>query len=359
MCRTIIIKHIVVTIIIASCSCALAQIDKKEPAKHSDSIRLLFYNVENLFDPFDDSLTNDDAFTPEGERAWTWKKYQEKLSKVYKTIMVAGNPLPPAIIGLCEVENRFVLNQLAYKTPLSKMDYRIVHEESPDRRGIDVALLFNPHFISLIDHQTIPIFFSIDSSLTTRDILYAKLLVKNADTLHVFVNHWPSRWGGQMASESKRIDVSIRLKQKIDSINVKTNDAHIIIMGDFNDQPWDVSLEKYLNAGDIKSDKNFINLSYFKTANSETGTIKYQGTWNIFDQIIVSRSLKNPDATLFIKSTTSQRLDHEYLFEPDNKHTGKKPFRTFRGFKYNGGYSDHLPVYVDIHLNGCLQKENQ
>jgi hypothetical protein len=306
MCRTIIIKHIVVTIIIASCSCALAQIDKKEPAKHSDSIRLLFYNVENLFDPFDDSLTNDDAFTPEGERAWTWKKYQEKLSKVYKTIMVAGNPLPPAIIGLCEVENRFVLNQLAYKTPLSKMDYRIVHEESPDRRGIDVALLFNPHFISLIDHQTIPIFFSIDSSLTTRDILYAKLLVKNADTLHVFVNHWPSRWGGH-----------------------------------------------------IKSDKNFINLSYFKTANSETGTIKYQGTWNIFDQIIVSRSLKNPDATLFIKSTTSQRLDHEYLFEPDNKHTGKKPFRTFRGFKYNGGYSDHLPVYVDIHLNGCLQKENQ
>jgi predicted extracellular nuclease len=315
---------------------------------YQDSLRILFYNVENLFDPFDDSLTIDEEFTSEGERHWTWNKFQTKLSHIYKTILSAGNPLPPAIIGLCEVENRFVLNQLVYKTPFSKMDYRIVHEESPDRRGIDVALLFDPGRATLLAHEAIPIHFPFAPDSKTRDILYSKLLVFKEDTIHVFVNHWPSRWGGQMATAPKRNYVASVLKLKTDSILKLNPNAHILIMGDFNDEPEDESIQTYLQAKRSSDSTSLVNLM-LSLSNSKTfGSHKYQENWGILDQIIVSKSLLLPHNPIKIKNSTAQIFNASFLMEEDMKFMGEKPYRTFVGFKYNGGFSDHLPVFVDV-----------
>ena len=225
-----------------------------------DSLRMMFYNVENLFDPFDDSLTRDEEFTEEGAKHWTWYKYQDKLSNIYKTIMAVGNPYPPAVIGLCEIENRFVLNQLVYKTAFSKFDYRIVHEESPDRRGIDVGLLFDPKRVELIYHEAVQIDFPFSPQTKTRDILYVKLKIFDEDTIHVFVNLWPSRWGGQMASAPKRNFVADILKMKIDSIFNEELTPAIFVMGDFNDEPEDESLSIHLQASRIGGNSEMINL---------------------------------------------------------------------------------------------------
>lgn len=309
----------------------------------------MFYNVENLFDPFNDSLKRDDEFTPEGARHWNWGKFQTKLSQIYKTVLSLGNPLPPAIIGLCEVENRFVLNQLVYKTPFSKMDYRIVHEESPDRRGIDVALLFDPKRAKLLGHEAINVFFPFAPDTRTRDILYSKLLVFEEDTIHVFVNHWPSRWGGQMATDPKRKHVANILKHKTDSIFQIDSSANIIIMGDFNDEPYDESLYNNLYARNIADSGLLINLMLSLSHSKSVGTHKYQDHWGILDQIIISKSLILPPNQIIVKNSTARIFNASFLMEDDIKFMGEKPYRTFIGFKYYGGYSDHLPVYVDLY----------
>ncbi len=315
----------------------------------SDTLRLMFYNVENLFDPFDDSLTNDDEFTNEGARHWSWNKFQTKLNQIFKVFMATGNPYPPAIIGLCEIENRFSLNQLVYKTPFSKFDYRIVHEESPDRRGIDVALLFNPKKFQLLYHEAINVRFPFQPNSRTRDILYVKGIIYNTDTIHVFVNHWPSRWGGQMATAPKRNHVADILKRKTDSIFSKEKQAAIIIMGDLNDYPDDESLTVHLEANNEESESPLINLMLPYAEKFGIGSHKYQGEWGTLDQIIISKYILLPESSIKISSRKAFVFDAPFLFEQDEKFTGLKPFRTFIGFKYNGGFSDHLPVFIDIY----------
>jgi predicted extracellular nuclease len=316
---------------------------------YQDSLRIMFYNVENLFDPFDDSLKIDEEFTFEGARHWTWGKFQTKLTHIYKTILAAGNPIPPAIIGLCEIENRFVLNQLVYKTPFAKLDYRIVHEESPDKRGIDVALLFDPNRAELIYHEAVNVYFPFSPDSKTRDVLYSKLLVFGKDTLHVFVNHWPSRWGGQMATDPKRKRVADIVKNKTDSILIHNAHANIIIMGDFNDEPHDESLYLNLNAKNVEDNTKLINLMLPLSASASVGSHKYQDQWGILDQIIISKSLILPTNQIIVKDSTAKIFDASFLMEDDIKFMGKKPFRTFIGFKYHGGYSDHLPVFIDLY----------
>lgn len=316
---------------------------------YQDSLRIMFYNVENLFDPFDDSLKRDDEFTSEGARHWTWNKFQTKLSHIYKTIISVGNPMPPAIIGLSEIENRFVLNQLVYKTPFSKMDYRIVHEESPDRRGIDVGLLIDPKRVKLLYHEAVPIHFPFAPESKTRDILYSKLLIFNEDTLHLFVNHWPSRWGGQMVTDPKRKYVADVLKSKTDSILQLNPKANIVIMGDFNDEPHDESLMEHLYARNIEDSTKLINLMLPLSLSKSKGSHKYHGQWGVLDQIIVSKFLVLPSNSIIVKNSTANIFNASFLLEDDIKFMGKKPYRTFTGFKYNGGYSDHLPVFIDIY----------
>jgi len=314
-----------------------------------DSLRIMFYNVENLFDPFDDSLTRDEEFTSEGARHWSWTKFQNKLSHIYKTILSVGNPKPPAIIGLCEIENRFVLNQLVYKTPFSKMDYRIIHEESPDRRGIDVGLLIDPKRVNVLYHEAVPIHFPFAPDSKTRDILYSKLLIFGEDTLHVFVNHWPSRWGGQMATDPKRKYVADVLKSKTDSILKINPKANIVIMGDFNDEPHDESLMNHLLARNIDDSTKLVNLMLPLSLTKSEGSHKYQGQWGVLDQIIVSKFLVLPTNKIIVKNSTANIFKASFLLEDDVKFMGIKPYRTFIGFKYNGGFSDHLPVYIDVY----------
>lgn len=311
------------------------------------TFRLMFYNVENYFDSFDDSLTNDNEFLPDGIRNWNYSRFLKKRNNIYKTIMAVGAWEPPAIIGLCEIENRFVLNQLVYETPFAQFDYRIIHEESPDRRGIDVALLFNPKVFKVLDHQTITINFPFAPETKTRDILYVKGLVFGKDTLHIFVNHWPSRYGGELSSRPKRIFVAQQLAKHIDSILQKNNDAAIVVMGDFNDYPFNQSIKDELKAGRDKDSNRLVNL--MPENNYQIGTNKYDGEWGILDQIMVSFGLLLQDKPIFVDGK-AQIFDADFLLREDAKFLGKMPFRTFLGMKYSGGFSDHLPVFVDFKI---------
>jgi predicted extracellular nuclease len=310
--------------------------------------RLMFYNAENLFDTKDNPSTEDNDFTPTGKQHWTKAKYQLKLQHIYQAIAAVGLWKPPDIIGLCEVENMDVLNDLLLETPLLKYHYHIVHYDSPDPRGIDVALLYTGN-VSLICKQVLPVWLGSFSDHYTRDILYVKLLVAGMDTLHLFVNHWPSRRSGEMETENLRSCAAKVLKDKIENIWKEKPQSKLIIVGDFNDEPNNPSIAQLMRANDTTDHiAQLCNLSSVLANESKKGTLKYNGQWFTFDQIIVSASLLNGQKGLVTKATNAHILTNDFLFVPDVKNMGVKPFTTFSGPRYNGGYSDHLPVYLDL-----------
>ncbi len=312
-----------------------------------NGLRIMFYNAENLFDTKDDSLKNDQEFLPGGDRNWNEFRFWEKINNLSSVIVSVGGWEPPAMVGLCEVENRNVLNALFYGSGLKKFNYQIVHIESPDIRGIDVALAYQPKKLTLISKRAIEVDLSDLGSRPTRDILYVKLKTLSEDTLHVFVNHWPSRWGGEEASRPKRNAAARVLRQTIDSLQNKSGDQYIIIMGDFNDGPDNESIYDVLSARDSSSQNYLVNLMYPYLKTGE-GTYFYKeatgSEWHLLDQIIVSRPVITPGG-LHTKSKAGI-FDAEFLMSQEKGI--KKPFRTFLGFKFVGGYSDHLPVYIDV-----------
>ncbi len=316
------------------------------------SYRIMFYNTENLFDTEDDPETSDSEFLPEGARYWSDSRYKQKLSNIYKVIVAVGEWDLPKLVGLSEIENRKVLNDLLNYTPLYKTDYKIIQYESPDARGIDVALLYRSDYFTPVAQRAIRVVWpaSIGSG-TTRDILYVKGVTANGDTLNVYVNHWPSRWGGQMETEEKRMFVAKMVKNHSDSILNDNPQANIIIMGDLNDYPTDRSLTESLKANTsfdrIKSDKLY-NLSYYLQEVKKLGTHKYNGQWGILDQIIVSGALLDTVGNIYTTPDDAHVFNADFLLEPDDKFPGKRPDRTYIGFKYHGGYSDHLPTYIDL-----------
>jgi predicted extracellular nuclease len=308
--------------------------------------RVMFFNTENYFDTFDDSETLDEDFTPAGSYHWTWAKFSAKRDMLAKIIIAVGEGEIPSIIGLCEIENRFVLNQLVNETPLAKFNYRIVHRDSPDSRGIDVALLYNPACFELIYQN----FHEVSKSFKTREILYAKGIFYGVDTLHVFVNHFPSKRGGAKASESRRIAAALALKHLCDSISNKNKNANILVMGDFNDTPNSDPIIKTLQAKynfDKIIENDLYNLALPLMKKGE-GTIKFQGVWEFIDLMFVSGSILNDTAKISCSVSDFKIFKAPYLFENDNTYIGKKPKRTFTGMKYNGGISDHLPVYIQL-----------
>lgn len=312
--------------------------------------RLMFYNVENLFDWYDDRLTGDDDFLPAGKMHWTKKRCLQKINNIYKVIVATGGWEPPEVIALAEIENRFVLELLVRDTPLSKFHYEIIHHNSPDRRGIDVALLYRPGRLQKISESPVTISDPDSGNIRTRDILYCSFKTKEADTIHLFTNHWPSRSGGQLSSEHLRMLAATVLKSKSDSLTDANPRSKIIIMGDFNDQPDNRSLRETLQAAypdETPAGKKLYNLSYIKKGCPVSGTHKYQGIWALLDQVIVSGNLLNY-GTLFTTQERYRIFDAPFLLEPDDKYLGTKPDRTYIGYKYHGGYSDHLPVYIDL-----------
>ncbi|NOQ27965.1 MAG: hypothetical protein GQ564_21590 [Bacteroidales bacterium] len=314
----------------------------------------MFYNVENLFDTFNDSLINDEEFLPKGTRYWNQYKYYSKINNIYKVIIAVGEWNPPAIIGLCEIENKKVINDIVNNTQLVKYEYNIIHQESPDRRGIDVALLYREELFIPINYEAIPINFPDNPDSKTRDILYVKGIVKSTDTLNVFINHWPSRWGGQLESEERRLYVASVLKAKVDSIFKSNSKSNIVIMGDFNDYPENKSINNILDASQVFkqiTENKLYNLSSIIPKSKNIGTHKYQGEWGVLDQFIISGNLLNNKNKIFTSINDIHIFNPDFLLEPDESYFGYKPNRTYVGYKYNGGYSDHLPTYLIINFN--------
>jgi predicted extracellular nuclease len=313
--------------------------------------RILFYNVENLFDVSDDPLINDEEYLPGGERYWSFERFQKKLNNIAKVIITAGGWEAPEIVGLCEVENRYVVEQLLNTNLLGKINYRIIHKESPDRRGIDVSIIYKSDKFKPIKYEYIPIL-NLDSlPISTREILYvAGIPEETSDTIHLFVNHWPSRFGGFLETAGLREQAAKTLRCAIVNLFKEFRNPKIIIMGDFNDQPSDESISKILvgsTESEHKGKTTLINL-FDGLGTNNLGTIKYQSQWLVYDQIIVSESLLDSSKNVYCTLTDAHIFKNNFLLEKDMKYGGYKPFRTYTGFNYNGGFSDHFPVYLDL-----------
>jgi len=306
-----------------------------------------FYNVENLFDTIDNPKTLDDDFSPKGDYSWTQKKYQKKIFKLGTTLSNIGfkeTAKAPVLIGLAEVENIQVVKDLVNSKHLINKKYDIVHYDSPDERGIDVAFIYQTEFFKVTHQEQIPLL--IDSQRGDRDYTRDILLVSgllNGEQVHVLVNHWPSRRDGAHLTAYKRVAAAEKNREIIDRIRTEEGEgAKIIVMGDFNDDPNDTSISEHL----VQSD--FYNPMEQLLTRTE-GTTSYRGRWNLFDQIIFSNNFhkyeKGKHAFAF-----SKIFNEEFLKVYRGRYKGK-PFRTFAGGKYKGGYSDHFPVYMVLKLN--------
>jgi endonuclease/exonuclease/phosphatase family metal-dependent hydrolase len=305
---------------------------------------IMFYNTENLFDTRNDSLKDDDEFTPEGSRHWTYSRMRRKWVALSRVIINANAWDAPVIIGLCEVENRWVVNSMLYETGLKNLDYDLVHFESPDNRGIDVAMLYQTTRVKILDSQPIPV--KIEGDRPTRDILFAKVLLDNADTLFVLVNHWPSRWGGAVATHPKRRLAAKTVRHITDSLFCVNQQSKVIIMGDFNEPPQSNIFKVNLAIGAPSDDKWLVSPALDLPAG--VGTLKYQHEWSVFDQIIVSRPLLTDTLGVVMQVPQLRIIRLPFLLMQDENYGGEKPFRTYFGYKYQGGYSDHLPVWIDL-----------
>ena len=306
---------------------------------------VVFYNVENLFDTKNDPRTSDEEFTPHGEKQWDEDRYETKLERI--TDALSEFQKPPLLIGLAEIENRAVLKDLIEEGDFEETNYGIAHFDSPDRRGIDVALLYDQDAFKLISSTKLRIKLANNPRFATRDILYVEGELAGGVITHVFVNHWSSRREGQQETEHKRLEAAETLREKVDEILADNSNANIIILGDFNDHPTDKSLEKVLRAKEsgYEGEGDLINLLYDEHENGE-GTSVYRGDWDVIDQIIISQAIYDQKSGLGIKGKDAEILrNDELIFK--NRSTGQeKPNATYGGRKYYGGYSDHLPVYI-------------
>ena len=299
------------------------------PALAQESFRILFWNTENLFDCKDDPKKNDNEFLPDATRRWTYFRYRDKLKNLAKGIVASGDEYVPDLVGLCEVENDSCLYDLTRRSPLKEAGYRYVMTDSPDQRGIDVALLYQRGSFKLLQHQSIRIPFKQVKKAPTRDILHVVGKVVSGDTLDVWVVHYPSRRGGKAKSEPYRLLVAEILKHAVDSVMQVRQNPNVVIMGDFNDGPSSPVMKK------LCSDGRLVNLMQGK----KEGTYRYRGAWEILDQFLVSENVRTKNAEV---------LQHPFLLEEDEKYGGNKPFRTYNGMRYQGGFSDHLPIILDL-----------
>lgn len=310
--------------------------------------RIMFYNTENFFDTYNDPATQDDEFTPRGGKHWTKTRYLEKLRKIAEVIATLGGKDYPAIVGLAEIENRTVLKDLCEKTVLADAGYRFVHQDSPDRRGIDVALLYRKDLFQPLNIEFLRPQFPEDPAIRTRDVLYLSGIL-TGDTLHFFVCHFPSMLGGEKQSEWKRIRVATTLRTKAAALFTKSPKAKIIVMGDLNGKA-NTAAQQALGCsspGKGNSPEALYNTGYY-LLKKNYGSYRYQGRWQTIDHILVSGSLLQSGEGWY----SSPRLtvyQADFLLEKDETHFGYKPCPTYRGPRYIGGYSDHLPVYLDLY----------
>ena len=287
-------------------------------------MRIVSYNVENLFDTKHDTLKNDSSFLPEGMHHWTYRRYQTKIDRIAQVLVNIGGWESVPLVGLCEVENARCLRNLCYK--LRRFHYKYVHYDSPDERGVDVALLYDSTKISILSSQAIPLSLNGDA---TRDILYVSALYEQRDTVHVMMCHLPSQLGGASNTDWKRQRAKSLIQSQIDSILLLQPSANIVVMGDMNTSAQD----------DLTGMVNLM----IPIQKMGQGTHKYQGIWTCLDQFYVSHSIF-PQSTAMIFSP-------QWLLEEDTKYLDVQPRRTYVGYRYHDGYSDHLPIVLHLRLD--------
>jgi len=306
-------------------------------------LTIAFYNVENLFDTIDDTKKFDNDFLPTAEKKWTNKRYKKKIYKLGTAISQIGknsSGKAPIIVGLAEVENKNVLNELIESKHLKDHEYDYVHYDSPDERGIDVALIYQKNNFKVIDSRPYSIDISTDDTDPdyTRDILLVVGEINN-ERVHIIVNHWSSRSGGAKETEFKRLIAAEKVIEIVNEIRVNDTEAKIIVMGDFNDDPSNKSVQQICNSLDLHNPMETL-LSYTR------GSLNYKFHWNVFDQIIISTNFFE-----FEKGSLSfskgDIFDNKFLQQYKGKYKGQ-PFRTYVGSKYKGGYSDHFPVFIQL-----------
>ena len=308
----------------------------------SRPFRLMVYNVENAFDTRHDSLKQDEEFLPEGDKRWTVYRYWNKLNDLSKVIAAVGQERIPEIVTLCEVENDTVLFDLTRRSALRALGYQYVMTDSPDERGIDVALLYQPGAFRLlsVNRFRLNAFWPLSKLYPykpTRDILYVSGRVLSGDTLHLLVCHLPSKAGATRLTDRHRNFAARCLRQICDSILHRSPDARIVVSGDFNATPDDVVFRRWF------SERGGMRLLPSRAPNDPRrvrGTYNYQGNWSTLDHLLVSPSVRVRSGVYI--------ADFPFLLESDRVRGGLRPFRTYLGPRYLGGYSDHLPLYVDL-----------
>lgn len=311
-----------------------------------------FYNLENLFDTIDTPDVRDTEFTPEGSNKWTGERYWRKISMMADVISDIGADEgigAPAVVGLCEMENRMVIEDLVNDPKLKPYNYQIVHYDSPDERGVDVCMIYQPKYFQVTNSKSVPLIIykeEVDERLYTRDQLLVSGIF-DGEPMHFIVNHWPSRSGGEMRSRPMRNEAAKLSRSIIDSIQAKDKKAKVILMGDLNDDPINESVAVHLNAIGDKDElkkENLYNTMDVLYRNG-IGTLAYRDKWNLFDQIIVTPSLVGKKYSSY-QFKSAHIYNKKKLLVPDGRYKGY-PYRTYVGrTSYRGGYSDHFPVYI-------------
>ena len=312
-------------LILVSALCAAGLLGR---AQERDSLLVMFWNVENFFDWTDQGTGDSDKeFSSYGERRWTKNRFYAKCDAIAKTLMWTADRYGrmPDVIGLAEVENRGVLTKLLSSTLLRKFDYGVVHQDSKDRRGIDVAILYRKSSMILSSRT-----FVTPSDISTRDILHARMILQDGREVDFIVNHHPSKYGGAEESAERRLEVMGTLKSLCDSL-VWAGSKDIVAMGDFNDVPtapqFRIMDSLLVNKGLPLHEKG-------------KGTIRYEGKWDLIDNFLVSP---------FLQTSEMEILKIPFLMTYEKKSPGEKPLRTYSGPRYIGGVSDHCPIVLRIY----------
>lgn len=307
-----------------------------------------YYNVENLFDTILSPLANDPEWTPQGANQWNTERYNRKIFNISKVIGLMGQELTPsgiAVLGLSEVENRQVMIDLANHPHIKDRNYQVVHYESPDRRGIDVGLMYQPRYFTYISSKPYPTrVVGMDDFVTRDQLLVTGELL--GERMHFIVVHWPSRLGGERRSRPLRIAAANLARHIIDSIQAAEPGARVMIMGDFNDDPSDLSVSRHLRAHDNRSKlsgRDLYNpfLDFYRRG---IGTLAFRDAWNLFDMVILTPSLLANENKQF-RLLRAEVFNRPFLRQTSGRFQGYG-FRTFAGGVYLGGFSDHFPVYV-------------
>ncbi len=339
-------KYIVLFFLVSFTKLFSQQSTDQITEKKYKNISIAFYNIENLFDTIDSPNTIDSEFTPSGSKQWNSEKYYYKLNKLSEVISQLGpNGNPPVVLGLCEVENKEVLEDLVNTEVLKKFNYQIIHYNSPDERGVDVALLYRNKYFFPENSKSLTLTLSDDTAFKTRDMLLVSGKIEN-ESFHFMVAHWPSRRGGEKRSRPKRIEAAKLAKTHIDSI-LRLNPNHkLIFMGDLNDDPKSISVTRYMQSvhQTEKLTRNNLYNAMYKDYIKGIGTLAWRDTWNLFDQMLLSDNLLKGTFTDYQYYGT-RVFNKPFVRQMEGSFKGY-PFRTYVGDTFQGGYSDHFGVYI-------------